>query len=425
METNLNYLKRWQQIINATDFSKALTLHFTYLADSPGYDRLLESIMQKVLSVRIEEDTFQVLFQNNFLLKASAPVSSEEVTTWPESFQKLVGVHQLIEFGDSNDQNANRDFILGDHGSFLDEFIGEEEFENAKSPLIDGQSDWWIYHPQEKNEQNQPMLYFVSHESGKVKESFPHNVGSLFLKRLADRLKIDSSPKSKENYFNKLTFLRKITLPFSILKAESIGENKIGAILSQDDQKFFCILDTSNIEDLKLVGKTEFPSSKNSFNMKISGSKAILFNRMTSLFNPFVWIDLSDLSSPKVGGVIDEKGTEVAAIHQDQVVYKAAQLFRQDLSTGEKKPFKSIIRAKELAIDENFIVVQNQEEVQVLNLQYDLISQGKVDSGYPKSILFSEFRLIVCLDDSLQILSFINKKIQKQKLPYLKSYNFV
>ncbi|EMM85173.1 hypothetical protein LEP1GSC039_0207 [Leptospira santarosai str. 2000027870] len=421
METNLEYLKRWEEIANATDLIQVLTRHFAYLADSPGYDRLLESIMQKVLNVRIEEDSLQILFRNNFLLKASAPASIEKFTTWPECFQRLIIVHQLIEFGDSKNRNVNWEFILGDHGSFLDEFI-DEEFENSESPLVDA-SDWWIYHPKEKNEQGQPILYFVSHESGKVKESFPHNVGSLFLRRLADRLKIDFSPKSKEDRFGKLTFLRKITLPFCILKAESIGENKIGAILSQGDQRFFGILDTSNMEDIKFFGKTEFPSLKGNFNMKVSGSKAILYNRRTSLFNPLVWIDLDDLSSPKVGGIIDEKGTDVAAIYQDQVVYKTAQLFRHDLSMGEKKSFKSIIRARELAIDENFIVVQNQEETQVLNFQYDLISQGKADSGYPKSILFSEFRLIVCLDDSLQILSFLNKKLEKQKIPILKGHS--
>ncbi|EMO61648.1 hypothetical protein LEP1GSC133_0446 [Leptospira borgpetersenii serovar Pomona str. 200901868] len=157
--------------------------------------------------------------------------------------------------------------------------------------------------------------------------------------------------------------------------------------------------------------------------MKVSGSKVILFNRMTSLFNPLVWIDISDLTSPKVGGVIDEKGTEAAAIHQNQVVYKAAQLIERDLLTGEKKTFQSLIRAKELMMDENVIVVQNQDEVQVLDRQYNLISQGKVGSSFPKNFLFSELKLIVCLPDSLQVLNFATKKIQKQKLPSLKDHS--
>ncbi len=157
--------------------------------------------------------------------------------------------------------------------------------------------------------------------------------------------------------------------------------------------------------------------------MKISGSKAILFNRMTSLFNPLVWIDISDLTSPKVGGVIDEKGTEAAAIYQNKAVYKAAQLIEQNLLTGEKKTFKSLIRAKDLLIDENVIVVQNQDEVQVLDHQYNLISQGKMDSSSPQNILFSELKLIVCFPDSLQVLDFATKKIQKQKFPSLKDHS--
>ncbi len=42
METNLEYLKRWEEIANATDLIQALTRHFAYLADSPGYDRLVD-----------------------------------------------------------------------------------------------------------------------------------------------------------------------------------------------------------------------------------------------------------------------------------------------------------------------------------------------------------------------------------------------
>ncbi|EMY77941.1 WGR domain protein [Leptospira weilii serovar Ranarum str. ICFT] len=425
-ELKADYLKEWQAIVDAKDLHKALIEHFSYLVDNPKYDRLLEAIMQKVQSAAVEENSLQILFPNDFVLNASAPSSIEESGTWPESFKKLIEVHELIEFGDSKNRHIDRDLVLGDHGSFSDEFIDDEEFENAESPLIDDQSDWWIYHPEEKNEQNQPMLYYVSHESAGVKENFPHNVGSLFLKRLADRLKIDKSfyPKSEDNRSTELELLKDVTLPFYIMKAESIGENKIAAILSRDDQRVFGILDTFNLEDVKLIGKTEFPSSRDGFNMKVSGSKAILFNQMTSLLNPLVWIDISDLASPKVGGVIDEKGTEAAAIYQDQVVYKTSQLFHLNLLTGEKKTFKSLIRAKELLIDEDVIVVQNQDEIQVLDLQFNLISQGKVNSGFPKTILFPELKWIVSLDDSLQVLSYAGKKIQKQKLPSLKGHSF-
>ncbi|MBF3378311.1 hypothetical protein [Leptospira borgpetersenii] len=426
MNTNPDYLEVWKQITNTDDLSDSLTRHFSYLVDNPEYDRLLRAVMQKASSCRIEEDSLQIVFPNDLLLSASAPSSLEESTIWPESFKRLINVHEFIEVGDANTHIA-RDLVLGDHGSFLDEYIDNEEFAEAESPLIDDQSDWWIYHPEEKNEQNQPMLYYVSHESENVKESFPHNVGILFLKRLAYQLKIDESfyPKSKDEGTSSrsLKLQKEIQLPFYILKAENIGEFRIAAVLSQDNQRFFGILDSSDPDDIKLIGKTDFPSSKDSFNMKVSGSKVILFNRMTSLFNPLVWIDISDLTSPKVGGVIDEKGTEAAAIHQNQVVYKAAQLIERDLLTGEKKTFQSLIRAKELMMDENVIVVQNQDEVQVLDRQYNLISQGKVGSSFPKNFLFSELKLIVCLPNSLQVLNFATKKIQKQKLPPLKDHS--
>ncbi|WP_061230853.1 hypothetical protein [Leptospira weilii] len=426
MKTNPDYLEVWKQIIDSDEkLPDSLTRHFSYLVDNPAYDPLLQAVMQKASSCKIEEDSLQIFFSNDLLLSASAPSSANDSTTWPESFKRLIDVHEFIEVGDSKNHNIARDLVLGDHGSFLDEYIDNEEFAEAESPLIDDQSDWWIYHPEEKNEHDQPMLYYVSHESGNVKESFPHNVGILFLKRLADQLKIDKSfyPKSEEEGASSLELQKEIALPFAILRTERIGEFRIAAVLRQDAQIFFGILDTSNPDDIKIIGRTDFPSSKDSFNMKVSESKVILFNRMTSLFNPLVWIDISDLTSPKVGGVIDEKGTEAAAIHQDQVIYKANQLIEQNLLTGEKKTFRSLIRAKELMMDENVIVVQNQDEVQVLDRQYNLISQGKVKTSFPKNFLFSKLKLIVCLPDSLEVLGFATKKIQKQKFPSLKDHS--
>lgn len=170
------------------------------------------------------------------------------------------------------------------------------------------------------------MLYYVSHESGNVKESFPHNVGILFLKRLADQLNIDKSfyPRSKDEDTIYFELQKEIPLPFYILRAENIDKYyRIAAVLSQNNERFFGILDTSNPNEIKIIGKTDFPSSGDQLNMKVSGSKVILFNDRTGLFNPLVWIDISDLTSPKVGGVIDEKGIEaVAAIYQNRVVYK-------------------------------------------------------------------------------------------------------
>ncbi|EMF40490.1 hypothetical protein LEP1GSC067_2358 [Leptospira interrogans serovar Lora str. TE 1992] len=325
-----DYLEIWKQITNATDLSKVLVQHFSYLVDDPEYDRLLGAVMQKASSCRIEKNSLQILFSNDLLLSASAPFSIKESTTWPESFKKLISVHELLEVGDANESHMARDLVLGDHGSFSDEYIDDEEFEEAESPMIDDQSDWWIYHPEEKNEQNEPMLYYVSHESGNVKESFPHNVGILFLKRLADQLNIDKSfyPRSKDEDTIYFELQKEIPLPFYILRAENIDKYyRIAAVLSQNNERFFGILDTSNPNEIKIIGKTDFPSSGDQLNMKVSGSKVILFNDRTGLFNPLVWIDISDLTSPKVGGVIDEKGIEaVAAIYQNRVVYKTKRI---------------------------------------------------------------------------------------------------
>ncbi|EMF40498.1 hypothetical protein LEP1GSC067_2359 [Leptospira interrogans serovar Lora str. TE 1992] len=91
-------------------------------------------------------------------------------------------------------------------------------------------------------------------------------------------------------------------------------------------------------------------------------------------------------------------------------------MIEQNLLTGEKKTFQSLIRVRELMIDESVIVVQNPNEVQVLDRQYNLISQGKAGSPFPQNVLFSELKLIVSvpLADPLEVFSFSAPKIQKQ-----------
>ncbi|MBF3317526.1 hypothetical protein ISU75_18540, partial [Leptospira borgpetersenii serovar Hardjo-bovis] len=158
MNTNPGYREVKKQITNTDDIADSLTQHFSYLVDNPEYDRLLRAVMQKASRCRIEEDSLQIVFPNEWLLSASATSSLEESTIWPESFKRLINVHEFIEVGEANTHIA-RDIVLGDHGSFLDKYIENEEFAEAESPLIDDKSDWWIYNPEEKNEQNHPTLY--------------------------------------------------------------------------------------------------------------------------------------------------------------------------------------------------------------------------------------------------------------------------
>ncbi|MDI7225075.1 hypothetical protein [Leptospira santarosai] len=105
-----SYLEEWQAILEAKDLSQALVLHFSYLADSPGYDRILEAVMRKAEGVQIFENCLLVDFPSDILF-ARPPASLERYQEWPKSFQELVSRHEFMELDESG-------LYLGDYREF-------------------------------------------------------------------------------------------------------------------------------------------------------------------------------------------------------------------------------------------------------------------------------------------------------------------
>ncbi|MDR2920429.1 MAG: hypothetical protein LBV72_13835 [Tannerella sp.] len=181
-------------IREAPSRQQGLIKHFRYLADTGGFEPVLSAIMVQAQSVTLDEDeNLVVQFSGEKRLTCRPPEDPEIYTSWPESFCRLVAVHGFISFPDDSGWALN----LGDMGGFDYSFLEEGDNERLLS-LVDSPeeilnpftdySDWWIYHPTEKNPQGEPLLCLFSHESCEVEKKCPYNAGSLLLARMAEVL---------------------------------------------------------------------------------------------------------------------------------------------------------------------------------------------------------------------------------------------
>ncbi len=205
-ESEIDYLKEWQAIVDAKDLHKALIHHFAYLADSPRFKKLLEAILKKAVNVSCNEETFKVTFPKSEML--CTPPLKQIPAEYPRSYQDLLKKHKTIEL--SNTQCA-----LGEHGRFdqevqdiwfedlVEEDVGDSyifEFIKAKkllhAPIADGVSgNFWIYHPNKKNSLGEPMIYYLESDGEMICNPQPCNASSVFLKKLAECLDMQMAMK--------------------------------------------------------------------------------------------------------------------------------------------------------------------------------------------------------------------------------------
>ena len=183
----------YNKLLNTKTLHKDLCKHFAYLADTPGFEPILSAIMQKAHKVQVEENKLVVSFPGNDKLFASPPADMSKYQSWPKSFQKCVAVHEYLAFPEEG-----WSMYLGDAGNFEAEYLEEDESdlldhveaENALCPITE-YSDWWLYHPGKKNYSGEDSLCFFSHEGGDIEKPIEYNVGSLFLKMMAESLELE------------------------------------------------------------------------------------------------------------------------------------------------------------------------------------------------------------------------------------------
>lgn len=196
-KTHDDYFNEWKKIVASKNKSKALVKHFSFLLDTPGFEPILEAVVNEVIDVTCSHEKLIVIFPGNETLEAFPP-SPKIPKNYPSSFQKILEKHEQIIF-------TNSRLHLGLHGNLSEEdgwveVLEDEESEllalakpsDLISPLWD-YSDCWIYHPKEKNQFNEPVIYFLSHEGGDITDPQSHNAGGLFLKRCVETLDLEVS----------------------------------------------------------------------------------------------------------------------------------------------------------------------------------------------------------------------------------------
>jgi hypothetical protein len=155
---------------------------------------VLAAIAARAESVGIEtaKGSLRVHFADGKMLTCREPAAAGDYAQFPASFRNVTAKHRYILFPDTSGWA-----LVSGEGDEVREFVPESDdsqlADNADAilcPFTDF-SDWWIFHPTERNPQGEPVLCLFSHESCKIEERAQYNVGSLLLRRMAEVLNID------------------------------------------------------------------------------------------------------------------------------------------------------------------------------------------------------------------------------------------
>jgi hypothetical protein len=193
----------YRKLTSATDLHKALVEHFSFLADSEGFMPVLEAVMGKVESVTFKEDNGygKAVMYLHFpgddepqLIYGE--VNKDDYSMYPPSYQKIRATCSYIIFP----ANGGWALQFGD-----DDFNTKETGELILSPLSDF-SEIWVYHPTEKNPQGEPLLCLVIDETCQIDEAVSCNIGSLYLKRVAEYLDLGNIVPNVKTECPKPTF---------------------------------------------------------------------------------------------------------------------------------------------------------------------------------------------------------------------------
>ncbi|UOG34870.1 WGR domain-containing protein [Leptospira noguchii] len=296
-EPSNDYIKEWKEITDSQNLQNDLTKHFSYLADSPGFEPVIRKIFEHSKSAKINGNTFVVEFKNGNTLTAAAPGNPNSYKKFPKSFLKLIEKHNTLKTNRLELGKCDFDFDIFDEGDRVyDIFDGKES--NVFCPLHYRDNSDWIYHPTEKNKEGEPAIFPVIHELEDEINPVYYNIGSLFLKQLCDEFEIeveipvaerpaDPSADLKTNWWNDLseawkqafrnkfedeepTFEKILTLEKLNLSNSAISDLKpLEALLSEKKFKLGIIdLSDTSVSDIGILALAK----KKLFSVDISGT---------------------------------------------------------------------------------------------------------------------------------------------------------
>jgi hypothetical protein len=181
-------MTQYDSILNTADLHKSLCEHFSYLSGN-HMAPVLSAIMQKATSVRVFEGSLIVSFTGGYELHASPPADAKKYEKWPASFQEYVARHEYLSFG-----TEAWELCLGNRKSFHfdSRLLSKYDKKDILLPLINTFSfQRWLYHPTEKNNAGQNLIYhFAPNSGGDIDSPSELSAGQIFLKQMAFDLDI-------------------------------------------------------------------------------------------------------------------------------------------------------------------------------------------------------------------------------------------
>jgi hypothetical protein len=178
---------------NPSQFVPELIDHFGYLADTSGYQLVLESIMSTANFVSKTHDSsrWRIIFNHDgdqIEVLTGPPLPPDRALGLPDYYRSLLIAHSWLRIEDwelhSHSKDFDEDLEFGDVPKEFRPYL-----HTLTTPIRCG-SNLIFYHPCEKNAQGLPMICYSS--SQKIESIYGINAGAYMLNYWADLLDIQT-----------------------------------------------------------------------------------------------------------------------------------------------------------------------------------------------------------------------------------------
>lgn len=178
-----------EKTIIGTGVKSWIENHFSYLLETQESNSALEAIATEAYQIQFLNHRIEIRFPENRYLYAYPP--SDILEDGPSSYIKILKEHEILELRTSSFQLL---LALGSYDEAGDNMehlanagydqIDGIALENIISPLVEAENVFWIFHPVDKNEHGEPLLYKVE-GSSLVDPQIADNVATIFLRKLS------------------------------------------------------------------------------------------------------------------------------------------------------------------------------------------------------------------------------------------------
>ncbi len=169
-----NYSEICRNLLSQADLKSALVKHFSFISKRDDFQMLINRVFEKVIGANIDQEQNLVIsFADGQKLICSAAADGVSSNV-PPSYVSLVARHNVIALSQLYDvpitlMGVQENGSLWDlDAAFIDSFADAYDnidLDQIKCAIIDGQNQV-AFRMDEKNEHNEPQMYYIDHEGG-------------------------------------------------------------------------------------------------------------------------------------------------------------------------------------------------------------------------------------------------------------------